>query len=296
MPTVCQRRGASRWLRGLALLAVLVFPALSACSQQPSATPQAVAAALECSPEWLAALGFDPESQVSLQAYARRALDSQSEMQCRGGSYVPLDCGDQIQLWFQRNPEGQIIAVEPHLAAPPHFATSLVRQVRHDGAPLLSGGFICYMLGNPKNLKHGRFPIVFDDPAFGLDLPTTLPIYRNVQLIAYALRVTAYPTLAAFKQYRTINFGPEQIQSHGIWAKRAVLADSPPSRITMTARVLSFSKRRNPLTGGQYVWARVRTRGQVLDLVARPNAVLGTLRQGGILVAVCDLCGRVLTF
>ena len=287
------RLGGALRLAAVALVLALSL-GTSACTRKAPPPETRVAPVVKCSTEWLAALGFDTESTTLLQELATQVSQQQTVFICNNGAYLPLDIDDHIQLWFQRNREGFIVAATPHYTSPSNFESGIVRTFRRDGAPEMAGSFFCWLNPDAQDPATGQNPVVFDCPAAELDTPASMPLYRRVQMVAIAQRITAYPNEQVFRRERTLDLDVEQIYPQGLYVQKDVPAPKPPARVTMTARVIDHATRTNPTSGLPYLWARVRTHGRAFDLVAQPSVLQGKLERDGVIVAVCELSGRVL--
>src|SRR3989475_11434268 len=79
----------------------------------------------------------------------------------------------------------------------------------------------------------------------------------------------------------------------GIFYQKGKKMAPPNPEIMFCGTVQDTSRLTNPITGHPFFWARVRTLGGELDVVADPAIVKGTIKKNGIIGSMSWLSGRI---
>lgn len=141
----------------------------------------------------------------------------------------------------------------------------------------------------------GDYPFCFNAPDYrsrdGLNLPSEV----SVQLAAFPAELLAYEDGEEMRSSSTWmkEMGPESCIPSGTFLPGGKVLDPPNPEIMFCGSVQETSQLTNPVTGKSFFWARVRTLGGELDVVADPTTVKGTIKKNGIVGSMCYLSGRI---
>src|SRR3989442_5905283 len=91
----------------------------------------------------------------------------------------------------------------------------------------------------------------------------------------------------------TNQMAPESCMQSGLFLPGGEKIDPPKPEIMFCGTVQDTSQLTNPVTGQPFFWARVRTLGGELDVVADPTIVKGIIKKNGIIGSMCWLSGRI---
>jgi len=123
----------------------------------------------------------------------------------------------------------------------------------------------------------------------------TLPSEVTVQLAAFPREILAFENQEAMRSSNTWmnQMAPESCIPSGLFLPKGQKIDPPNPEIMFCGTVQDTSQLTNPITGHPFFWARVRTLGGELDVVADPAIVKGTIKKNGIIGSMSWLSGRI---
>lgn len=271
------------------LLALL----LGAASCRPRPAPPPVAAVQGWKPALFAAVGFAVPTREAFVHLAERANREGKPIACRRGSYALWTCGAGVQLWMQRDAAGSMIAMHPHYDGPSRLRAGVTRRVNRKGDGPLEGAFLAWAWPSPRDPNRGEHAMLFDSPAADLEEPARFPAVRGVQIAAFAREMNGYANDRAYERARNVKFGAEQFAPAGLFAVDGGIVPSPEASAIFAGHVVDGGHVTNPVSGEEFLWARVRTMGRVLDLVASPDCVKGKIRKRGVIEGTFWLSGRI---
>ena len=162
------------------------------------------------------------------------------------------------------------------------------------------GGFYAWSLADTesKDLEDEIYPFVFDVPDYGLHHALELPAMVNVQLAAFAHEAEAYPDEDAYRsaqqqKYDGPGFAAESFIPSGLFQPGGEETSHPEAFAILSGTVLRAETLVNPAGGASFHWAKVRTLGGEVDLVADPEVLVGELSEGGVISGTFWLSGRI---
>lgn len=246
-------------------------------------------------PSHLSDIGFQIETQEAFQQLAFRAYEEGEAFETKEGTYVRWSPGEGIELWLQLDAEDDIIGINPHFTGSSLMRVGLTQRLsRADGSPL-EGAF--YAWANPvgDDPVAGDYPFVFDAPDYYLNSAIILPAIMNVQLSAFAHELQSYESDEAYdaSQPEDIKFASESFIPSGMFTPDGGSVDPPQAHAIFTGHVLETSIVTNPVADNEFIWAKVRTLGGEVDVVADPVLLNGPIIKGGVVSGSFWLSGKL---
>jgi hypothetical protein len=228
---------------------------------------------------------------------ARRAATEGDALATGRGAYYRLTDASGAELWAQVLAGGDLVGLAPHFAGRTTFRLRLSERVERDTDSPLDGAFLAWAPHDDDDdtlVDDGMFPVVFDIPDGGAHDALALPAVIDVQLAAFAHEVEFHSDDAEYaaSQDDEIKFAAESFIPSGTF----VDDDTPPSAMAaFSGHVLDTRELTNGWTGSTFLWARVRTLGGEIDVVADPEIVTGSAAVGGVVQGEFWLSGQLLT-
>jgi len=247
-------------------------------------------------PSHMTTLGFLVTTEQDFRHYAYQASEFGEKIETPNGSYTFWEVGNGIELWVQTNLHKRIIGMNPHFRGRASMRAGLVKYVSRKEQTILDGSF--YAWANPitNDPTSGMFPFVFDLPDYDTYHPILLPCIIDVQLAAFAHHLIGFADEATYtaSQHKDLKFAPESLVPSGLFTPTGKIKEPPQAEIIFNGRVLETARLVNPVTSQKFYWARVRTLGGEMDVVADPQIVQGQVVQDGIVNGTFWLSGRLL--
>lgn len=246
-------------------------------------------------PSHLSDIGFQVETEEAFQTLASRAYDEGEFLETEGGTYVRWAPGEGVELWLQLDPEREIICINPHFTGSSSMRVSLVQRIIRSEESPLDGAF--YAWANPldEEPESGEYPLVFDAPDYHLHHAVILPALVDVQLSAFAHELRSYENDEAYdeSQPEKIKFAPESFIPSGMFAPEGSSIDPPLAQAIFSGHVLETSIITNRATDNEFIWAKVRTLGGEVDVVADPVLLNGPVLNRGVVSGSFWLSGQI---
>jgi len=245
----------------------------------------------------MSSIGFPVQSLDEMKSLAKQAVAKAGEtLKVPGvGFYRPWSPGAGVELWGHTNEQVQILGMEPHFSGEARMRVRLTKRVVHPKNTVLEGAF--YGWANPHSglTTDGDYPFSFNVPDYRMHDGLTLPVEVSVQLAAFPNELLAFESREAARSSNTWmkDMAGEACIPTGTFLPGGKIMDPPKPEIMFAGTVLATSQLRNPATGQPFFWAKVRTLGGELDVVADPAAVKGTVKKNGIVGSMCWLSGRI---
>lgn len=225
-------------------------------------------------------IGFDIRSVDDIVAHARAAsgqlASGQLEMVAvNDGAYLRWSTGDGAEIWFQRDPGGNLVGANPHAAASTRTA---VRIMSRTGDPKhsLDGGFDCWLAPWPWDPTDadadpgtGEVPVYLDAPDFRVYDGLSLPADRDAAIVAFAHELNVYANEGELRATGSM-MAVESLIPSGLFHPGGEQKVPAKAEAIFHGTVLEAEVRRNGHSGNAYHWARVRTYGATLEVVADP--------------------------
>jgi hypothetical protein len=176
------------------------------------------------------------------------------------------------------------------------MSVSLTRRFERAEDSPLEGAFRAWANPPAGRSDDGDYPFVFDAPDFDLHRELPLPHVGQLQIAAFAHTLEAFADEESYyaQQPQSPRFAAESFFPAGLFHHQPGQVEPPPAEALLVGRVVEHERIRNPFSGNHFHWARLRTLGGELDLVADPEVVQGSIYKGGILQASCWLSGRII--
>lgn len=263
----------------------------------------------------LSSIGFPIKSQKALTELAEQALAKGEAIPGGAGHYYrwQLDVGSE--LWVHVDDEGALVGIEPHFAGPARMDVYLVGRFPRSHAEL-DGAFAAEAGRETMGEAHA---FLFDVPDFARHTELALPTTGTIQLAAFAHSLEAFPDPASFTAAQSgqeLAFAPETLVPVSFFAREPEPAPEippelaelfgdlvsepdvpavPESAALLSGVVLETEMLLNPASTALFRYARLRTAGGEVDVVADPRLVKGEVVAGGVIYGDCWLSGRLVT-
>lgn len=243
----------------------------------------------------LSDIGFRVESDKDFEELAFQVCREGHVLPVAAGSYVRWAPGGGVELWAQLDQDDEVIGLNPHFRGESVMKVGLTEKLsRPDDTPL-DGAFHAWAHPQNSDPKSGEYPFVFDVPNSQLCTPR-LPAIVQVQLAAFAHELQTYESEEAYEQSQPeIKFASESFIPTGLFSPGGEITQPPQSHAIFTGHVLKTALLTNPVTDEIFCWAKVRTLGGEIDVVADPETLGGPVVSGGVLSGSFWLSGIVLT-
>jgi hypothetical protein len=240
-------------------------------------------------------IGFQLNSEEDFQQLASQACEEGEALEAHNGTYIRWAPGEGIELWIQLDQANEIIGLNPHFRGNGLMRVGLVQEVsRPEGTPL-DGAFYAWANPSDDDPQDGEFPFVFDVPDYQLRR-VELPTIRQVQLAAFAHELQSYQSDEAYdaSQAEEMKFASESFIPSGLFSPGGAATEPPLAHARFTGHVRETSIVTNPVTGNSFCWAKVRTLGGDVDVVADPVLLNGLLVEGGVVSGSFWLSGTLI--
>ena len=235
-------------------------------------------------PSHMSDIGFQLNSQDDFHQLASQACEEGEALETDNGTYIRWAPGEGIELWAQLDRDNDVIGLNPHFRGKGLMRVGLVQEVsRPEGTPL-DGSFHAWANPPEDDPEEGEFPLVFDVPNYQLR-KVQLPSILHVQLAAFAHELQSYESDEAYEQSQSeeIKFASKSFISSGLFGPEGGATEPPLAHALFTGHVRETSIVTNPVTGNGFCWAKVRTLGGDVDVVADPVLLNGLLVEGGVI-------------
>ncbi|MHB1417819.1 MAG: hypothetical protein ACYC1C_21425 [Chloroflexota bacterium] len=244
-------------------------------------------------PSHMSNVGFPVEDEEDFAHYARYAARHGQSIPAGNGTYVKWEAGEGVQLWAQLDADGAIIGLVPHFAGKSSMRVGLVARLNRPNESKLDGSF--YGWANPAaDPQSGDYPFVFDTPDFATHASLALPSVHNVQLAAFAEEIEAYANDEEFASAQEEPpVAPESVIPSGSFTEGEEVGQVPEAYARLSGHVLETATLTNPATDTTFLWARVRTLGGEVDIVADPELLDVPVVPGDVVSGSFWLSGRI---
>ncbi len=247
-------------------------------------------------PSHMSDIGFPMEREEDYRQLATLALEKGEALETANGVYVKWSPDEQVELWVLMDQDETIVGLSPHFSGSARMRVALTERVSRPDGGALEGAFRGWADPRGDHPESGDYQFVFDVPDYDLNRAVALPSVLDVQLAAFAHELEAYESNEAYKTAQGDvgkKIAPESFLPVGLWTPRGELVDVPEAYAILTGHVLETSIITNPITDSDFCWARIRTLGGELDMVADPLMLNGFLVKGGIISGSFWLSGRL---
>ena len=249
-------------------------------------------------PSHLTTLGFPVTTEKDFRHYVFEASEFGQKLESPNGSYTMWALGNGIELWVQTNLHKRILGMRPHFSGHSRMKVGLSRRIVRSDQSILDGTL--YAWADPQveeDAESGSYPFVFDLPDYDLHCTIRIPGPATIQLAAFAHELQGFLNEDAYNaaQGNDIKFAAESFIPSGLFAPGSGggRREQPEAMAIFSGRVLVTQILTNPVTSQRFYWARVRTLGGEVDVVADPQVVRGKVVKGGIIKGTFWLSGRL---
>lgn len=267
----------------------------------------------------LSTIGFVFEDEDDFQAMMTALAESaDGRLPARVGDYVVWRSRTGAELWFHAAPpsagpngpdavpEREIHGLTPFFEGRSEVRVKLTTRSHRDGDNAFEGMFVGWV--NPDETGEGSYPLSFDAVDFAAHESLELPAVRTVRIAGFARELRAFGSLAAYEASRGSDAVPLAGQCFvpiGLFADAAeadgdsdrgagTAAATPSSSALLTGRVVEHTRLTNERTGRAFHWLVVESLDATYDIVADPSVIVGEIRTGGTVEAVCWMFGRLI--
>lgn len=242
-----------------------------------------------------AALGFETDSREKFAEQALAVVEAGERIALPGGGeYRRWSPGAGVELWAQLA-GGQVIGMNPHFAGDARIRAGIAGRFRNPGFSALDGMYQVWPEPASDDPESGSTTFAIDAPDFALHERVRLPLIAPVHVAAFAFELGAFANEEEYMASQTgeLKYAAESLLPTGLFAEDGGASKEPKPEALLSGRVLETEVRINPATGNPFRWARVRTWGGELDVVAEPSLIEGEVVEGGIVRGAFWLSGRV---
>jgi len=245
----------------------------------------------------LSDIGFQVETEKELQQLAARAYEEGEVFETSTVSYIKWAPGEGVELWLQLDRANDVIGINPHFSGSSVMRVGLTQRLVRSEARPLDGALHAWANPEGEDPETGAYPFVFDVPDYYLIDVAELPAIAKIQLAAFAHELQSYDNDEAYAESQSdeIKFASESFIPAGLFSPGGEATGPPEAHAIFTGHVLEASIITNPVTGVEFCWAKTKTIGGEIDVVADPALLNGLLIKGGVLSGYFWLSGRLST-
>jgi hypothetical protein len=242
-------------------------------------------------------IGFRIESSEEILPLARSLPADTPVTRTPAGEYFRWSPGGGAELWFQRDSDLRLVGMNPHFdAQTPTRARLTARQPDPDHS--LDGGFHLWLdpagpiSDGDGSDSEGATPLFVDLPDYRAHDALRLPVDVDVQIAAFAHRLEVYATEADLRATGS-PMAVESLIPSGLFFPGGGTKTPARAEAILYGTVEATEVRRNGATGHDFLWARVRTFGGRLEIVADPSLTEVRPVVGGIVGGTFWLSARI---
>jgi hypothetical protein len=228
---------------------------------------------------------------------ARRVPASALFAQTDAGTYYRWQAGGGAELWLGLGPDQGLKSVVPHFAPAVRTRVRLVERIpsaEHE----LDGAMLLVVAPRPidpgGDPLAGAFPLVVDVPDFRRLDALMLPLELDMSIGAVAERLEHYATEADLRA-SGLEAELETLVPSGLVTSEGKARDPRRAEATILGTVLASGMRTNAVGVAPFTWARVRTAGVELEIVADPVLLARPPVAGSILAGTFWITALVST-
>jgi hypothetical protein len=238
------------------------------------------------------------------------------------GDYAIWRSKTGAEIWFHvsgargfygRLEDGLVLAMTPFYEGDGSIDITVTDFIKRPGDNAFEGAFVAEAMAPAANGSE-PFSIVFDAIDYAVHELRTLPMPGKARLVGFCRSLQCFETPAAFAIHRAVEERKADdwhFYAAGLYnAKAAADNDNsatpgaavpgtarsavPTSHALVTGRVIAHRFFTNEIAGGSFYWLWIEGRGGTFDLLADPDVVVGDVRDGALIEALCSFNGRML--
>ena len=242
-------------------------------------------------------IGFVVGTADDLSAFAHALPPDTPAFETAAGHYLRWSPGGGAELWFQVA-ERRLIGVNPHFDATTPTRVRLAGR-EPDPAHPLDGAFHLWLDPLPIDpadggAMDGAAPALVDLPDYRTHDALALPADVEIAIAGFAQTLTVYPDEVAYHAVSPA-FAVESLIPSGLFHVGGAAKVPPRAEAILSGTVEAAAVRANPTSGREFLWARVRTYGARLEIVADPSLTSIPPGVGSIVSGTFWLSGRILS-
>jgi len=248
-------------------------------------------------PSHFSDIGFEIASSAEILQYAKSLPAGTPVISTAVGDYVRWAAGGGAELWFERSPEGSLVGMNPHFDTQVRTRARLASRQPDPKYPL-DGAFHVWLdpqpIGADGDAENGASPLLVDVPDYRTNDALALPVEVDLAIAAFAHTLEVYETEADMRTTGSM-MATESLIPSGLFFPGGDVKVPPKAEAILYGTVEASELRHNAANNGDFMWARVRTSGCRLELVADPvlSPVLPVV--GGIVGGTFWMSARVVT-
>ncbi|MEJ7654461.1 MAG: hypothetical protein WKH64_14590 [Chloroflexia bacterium] len=248
-------------------------------------------------PSHMSSIGFRVRTDEDFSDIAVLAATSGELIESSGGAYVRWGPGAGVELWAQVAADHRIVGPTRTTEAIPLCESDSSR-----GSSVETTTTAASTLGHSQTLT--ATTRTMRSTRSSSTRPTTVCTTRSSSprksvsnLPRSPTKAEAYPDEDAYGAHNgrsTTGLGSRPSRSYPPGcSSRAGETSHPEAFAILSGTVMQAVMLVNPVAGVSFHWAKVRTLGGEVDLVADPEVLVGELTEGGVVSGVFWLSGRI---
>lgn len=241
-------------------------------------------------------IGLPVASREDLKTLADRVSSLAERLAAPNGEYFRWSDPSGAELWLQANANNEFVGLNPHYAGQSAIRVGLTARLPSAGPSELDGSFQGWAEPAGDEPDTGCYPFVFDTPDYQLHEELSLPAQKEVQIAAFAHKIAAFETVAAYEasQAGAIKFASHSFIPSGLFNPAGESTVPPQARAVFTGHVLAADEKVNVLTGRGFYWALVETLGGAYDVVIDSSLLPAAPAVGAVISGSFWLSGRII--
>jgi hypothetical protein len=246
-------------------------------------------------PSHFSDIGFEIASSGEILKYSRTLPAGTPIYSTAAGDYVRWAAGGGAELWFERSPEGALVGMNPHFDTQVQTRARLTSRQPDPTYPL-DGAFHLWLdpqpVGEEGDVENGASPLLVDVPDYRTNDALVLPAEVDLAIAAFAHTLEVFASEAEMRATGS-KMATESLIPSGLFFAGG--GDKVPARAEaiLYGTVEATELRHNDATGRDFVWARVKTWGCRLEIVADPALAPTLPTVGGIVGGTFWMSARI---
>lgn len=242
----------------------------------------------------LSNVGFPIDTQDQFVELIEKVLPLGNDIKTDRGVYIQFCDSSNAELHIQIDNQGEGLGANPHFNGSSRTTIKLETTVTRPSSSILDGAYSGWVL--PDNLdaaNSGSYPIVFDVPNFYTLNSIQLPAMREVQIAAFAHKISVYSSKEAFQNSGLHNLGIRSFIPSGTFTPDGKTIDPPESLAIITGTVVDCEEKTNSLTQSKFHWMLVDSYDAQFDVVCDIDQLPRPPKNGDIVSGSFWLSGKV---
>ena len=233
------------------------------------------------------------------------AANASANLDCASGTYGIWQSRSGAEIWFHlgktADGEVEIFGLTPFFGGASDVTLEITGPIQRASDNDFEGAFHAWVTTEAGGEK--LYPLVFDAVDFAAHKDAVWPSLARARLCGFARELVAFPDEAAYYAARKGGDEPQLSAKAfipiGLFAfeqpggSEAGTGQAPASTALLTGRIAEFCELKNEATGLPFAWLLVETLGAMIDIVADPAIVTGSIAEGGTIETTVLLFGRL---